>query len=140
MMFFGSFPAISKGFNHGFISTFDHFFQSPVVTVAILNPFIIRNRNAAAIGENIRDDNDAFVLKNLVGISSSRAIGTFHYQLGFYFMNIMLSNLVFQSTWSQQINIQFQQIFIGNAFRTFQINQMFSMSIDMRSEEHTSEL
>jgi hypothetical protein len=76
---------VLPGVGHNIIETVHHDFFEPCVdkvfipeeALTVLHPLEIGNGNAAGIGENIGDDEDAFVGENGVGDGRGRAVRAF---------------------------------------------------------------
>ena len=52
-----------------------HFLLFPEVAVAVLDPFEVRRRDAAGVGEDVGNDEDAALVQLLVGLGRRRAVG-----------------------------------------------------------------
>ena len=63
----------------------------PAKALEILRPFEIAHRDAAGIGQDIRNDGDAALLKNLVGFGKGGCVRCFDDHLGANFARHVVS-------------------------------------------------
>ena len=83
----------------------------------ILRPFEIADGDAAGIGENVRQHENAFARQNFVGMRRRRPIGAFGNDLGLDLVGVVQRDDVFQRRRNQDVALQRQQILIGDARR-----------------------
>src|SRR6185437_13583964 len=55
-----------EAFGHGDFETLVHHRFGPIIALAVLHPLEVRNRNAAGVGQNVRDHKDLFVFEYLI--------------------------------------------------------------------------
>src|SRR5712672_1258003 len=76
-------------------------------------PFEIADDNAAGVAENIRDEEELFVLaENLVGFVGGRAVGGFGEDAALQLANVPLGDLAFERGRDENVALQFNQLLV----------------------------
>ena len=105
---------LMKGLNHHFGLLVDNLFFSPEIAVQILHPFKIADSYAAAISQDIRDNEHALFLENLVCLRSGRSVGALNNNACAHVCGILLRQLQLNSARSQHSDLHRQQLRISN--------------------------
>ena len=63
--------------HHFLLKPFVHLPFRPKIAHAVLYPLEVGNGNAAGIGQNVGNDEDTFVVQDLIGLRCGRAISSF---------------------------------------------------------------
>jgi hypothetical protein len=66
---------VVKALGHDVVEAMVDLGFGPEVAHAVLNPFEVARCDAACVGEDVRDDEDAFVAENLVGNGGGGTVG-----------------------------------------------------------------
>ena len=78
----------------------------------VFQPFKIRNRHTARIGENIRNHQNPIVIEFRNGPASDWAVGCFNNCWSFYIRGIVFINHSLNGCRNKYIHIQGQELFI----------------------------
>src|SRR5262245_27359766 len=105
-----------KTIHHNLFEAFVDGFEIPKITLAILNPLEVRNRDASGIGKNVWNDEDFLVKQDLVRLSRSRTVGALADNARLDAVSILVSNLVLCGSRKQDLTRLHQQVFAGNGF------------------------
>src|ERR1035441_4713648 len=96
---------------HNFLETpFDdvlepvvHFLLAPKKSLPVLDPLEVADGYAAGIGQNVRYDEDAFAIHNIIRHRSARAVGALAEDTGLQPVRIFRSDLVLDGRWNHDV-------------------------------------
>ena len=94
----------------------DVFFR-PVEIGEVLNPFEVGNDNAAAVGENIGNNGDAFLFENLIGFISRRSVRALNDKERLDVIRVFFGYLIFESARNKHVAVAGQNGFANKLFR-----------------------
>ena len=96
---------VCESFDHHLFLSVNNFFFGPEVSVEVLYPFEVGNSYAAAVSENVRNNFDASLMEDDISFIIGRAVSSFDDHLSFDLVSVLFSDLEFQSSRNQNINI-----------------------------------
>ena len=105
---------VLKGLAHGLAESFVYLFLGPEQLGQPLDPFEIRNGDAAGIGQDVRNQKHSLVGENLVSARSCRTIGSLCNNPGPDAIGVRFGNLVLQGGGEQHVAVQLQQFRVGH--------------------------
>src|SRR5262249_45403755 len=93
-----------------------HIVHVPEKFLQVLHPFEIGDSDAAGVGQDVGNHDDAFFEQYAVGAGSGRAVGGLGDDPGFDAVGVGHSDLVFQRGGNQHVTIQLQYFLAGDGF------------------------
>ena len=76
----------------------------------ILQPFEVRDGDAARIGEDIRNDHDAFLSEHVIGVGRGRSVGAFQDDLRFDPCRVLACEHVFERGRDEDVALELERI------------------------------
>jgi alkylhydroperoxidase family enzyme len=88
----------------------------PEISIAILHPLEVRRRHAAGVGEDVGDDEDAFVVQELVRVRCCRPVGAFRDDLGLDERRVVHGDLILERGGNQHVNVKTPESVVRQRF------------------------
>src|SRR5690606_8108919 len=92
-------------------------FDIPEERLQALDPLEVRDGHAARVRQDVRDDLDAPLGQDIVGLRRGRAVGAFHNHAGLDVVRVVFGDLVFKRARGQHVALQRQQFGVGDLVR-----------------------
>ncbi len=78
-----------EGADHDFLQARLYFVDVPHQAFLVLHPLEVAHGDAAGVGENIRQHDDAAARENFIGVRGGGAVGGFRDDAGFYGLSVV---------------------------------------------------
>jgi len=75
---------VPEAIHHDFFQAAVDQLLVPEISLPVLHPFEIGNGDAAGVGENVREDDDATAREDFIGVRRGGAVGGFGDDAGLY--------------------------------------------------------
>lgn len=105
-----------KSAGHDFFEFGVYFVKVPAVAVEVLRPFEVADGDAAGVGENVGNDDGAFLVEYVVRFGSGWPVRKFENDVGVYFVRVVFVNDVFKRGGGEDVDGQFEKFFVGECF------------------------
>src|SRR6185312_1244551 len=107
-------PGLVEGPGHDVAQLRVHLGLLPEVFLEALDPLEVRDDHAARVGEDVRQDQDALLLENLVPRRRDRAVRALADDLRLDLVGVLAGDPLFQSARREHVALEQQQLVVGD--------------------------
>src|ERR1700716_1410279 len=107
---------VVEAFGHDVVETLVDLGLRPEVAHAVLDPFEVAGGDAAGVGEDVGDDEDAFVGEDLIGNRSGGAVGAFAENLAADAFGVLAGDDVFSRGRDEDLAVVGEEVVIVGGF------------------------
>ena len=93
----------AEGAHHDLLQARVHFLDVPHEPFLVLHPFEVADGDAAGVGENIRQDDDAAAREDFISVRRGGAVGGFHNDAGLHGLGIVEGDDIFKRSRHQDV-------------------------------------
>ena len=103
---------VVEGFHHLRLEPLVHFLLFPEISVAILDPLEVGGRDAAGVGEDVRNHEDTALVQLAMRFGGRRAVGALGDDLGLDHRGVLFGDLVLERGGDEHVDVEREELVV----------------------------